>query len=175
MDEAWKDLIYQSRNYGERFEISTDGKIGNKLTGTILKLTVNRQGYLSVCVSLGSKSNLKLLKLHKVIAETFIENTENKPIINHKDGNKLNNSLENLEWCTYKENSQHALKMGLLVVRKGFECSRSKLTREDVIFIRNNYKPRDNKYGSRALGRKFGIDHMQILKVVNNITYGSLV
>ena len=58
------------------------------------------------------------LYIHRAIALAFIPNPENKPCINHKDGNKLNNSIDNLEWCTHQENMIHAGKTGLLYISR---------------------------------------------------------
>ena len=79
---------------------------------------------------------------HRLLGECFIENTENKPQINHKDGNKHNNSICNLEWSTNKENIQHSIKTGLkdLTFNKGEKNSRSILDNQKVREIKNKLK-----------------------------------
>lgn len=171
MKEIWKDLIYQGVNYGLYFEISSTGKIKNKKTKNILKLCIGKTGYYQVYVSLGSRKNGKTFKLHKALAETFIPNPYNYPIINHIDGNKLNNSLKNLEWCTYSYNQKHASLNGLHKSIAGSDNLTSKLSNDDVIYIRENYKPRDKEFGCRALAKKFGISHQNLLKVIKYERY----
>lgn len=117
MEEIWKDIkgfegVYQVSNFGRvkslaRPLIYKDGRRG-QLKEVILIGTVASHGYR--VISLGKK-NKKLL--HRVVAETFIPNEYNRTTINHKDGNKLNNHLDNLEWNTYGENCVHARKIGL--------------------------------------------------------------
>lgn len=77
----------------------------------ILKPTVNSCGYLMV--GFFTKKERINVNVHRAMAETFVPNPKNLPYINHKDGNKMNNSIENLEWCTAKENTQHAHDNGL--------------------------------------------------------------
>ena len=96
--EAWKPIL----NY-DNYEVSTFGKVRNKKTGRILK-AANNGGYYSVNLS-KIKGNYK--QVHRLVAETFFENPENKAHVNHKDKNGLNNCLSNLEWNTPKENNIH--------------------------------------------------------------------
>lgn len=69
-------------------------------------------GYLSATVRINNKKT-KAIFIHRMVAQTFIENPENKPEVNHKDGNKKNNNIQNLEWVTRKENAKHAYEHGL--------------------------------------------------------------
>lgn len=104
MEEIWKDIpdyegIYQASNLGNIKRIETQ---------RILKKYVNKtNGYAYIHLSKHNKT--KVLRVHRLIAKTFIENKNNKPYVNHKDGNKLNNNINNLEWCSQKENIQHAI------------------------------------------------------------------
>ena len=96
--EIWKII-----NNFDNYEVSTFGNVKNKKTGRILKASKSG-GYYNVNLS-KIKTNTK--QVHRLVAETFIENPENKLHVNHKDKNKLNNCLTNLEWCTPKENNIH--------------------------------------------------------------------
>ena len=108
--EEWKDLIYQNKIY-DFLEVSNNGKIRNKRNGHIYKLHPNTNGYLTVNISLGSRKHNKTFLVHKAVAESFIPNLENKPQVNHKDLNKTNNIVSNLEWVTNQENCIHAQKL----------------------------------------------------------------
>lgn len=169
MDEEWKPLIYQQKSF-PNFEVSNIGRLRNVNTGTIYKQHINKNGYYQVCVSLGGRNNKKVFRIHKAVAETFIQNPYNKPQVNHIDGNKINNCVDNLEWVTSLENSYHALKTGLMIPIKSNKDVR-RLTDDQAEYIRNNYIPYDKEFGSRALGRKFGITHVSIMDVLNNKTY----
>lgn len=93
------------------YEVSDKGEIRNVNTGRILKLKPNERGYYYT--NLSNESKYKTFRIHRLVAELFIPNPENKPEVNHKDGDKSNNSVDNLEWVTRRENKQHAYKLGL--------------------------------------------------------------
>lgn len=86
------------------------------------------------------KKKIHYLRAHRLVAEYFIPNPENKKWVNHKDGNKANNHHSNLEWVTPKENSQHAVKLGLMQNQKGEANNSSKLTEIQVRAIRDLIK-----------------------------------
>ena len=122
------------RNYKtlgiEDYEITVDGEIINRHTGRKIKPQPNGKGYLRV--SIGKK----LRFVHRLVAEKYVPNPEGKPQVNHKDGNKLNNCANNLEWVTNYENRRHAIKHDLHL--KGEKCPWAKLSKDQVCFIRNH-------------------------------------
>ncbi len=101
MEEEWRKIIGFSI-----YSISNYGSVRNDKTGKILKLAIDRYGYYKI--NLREKLKNRYATVHRLVAETFIPNHENKPQVNHKDGNKLNNTLDNLEWVTNAENVIHA-------------------------------------------------------------------
>lgn len=103
--ESWKEVT-------RLHEVSNKGNIRNTLTKKGLKPWVGTTGYYHIKILVNGKK--KNLKLHRLIAIAFIPNPENKKYVNHKDGNKLNNTVTNLEWCTHKENMEHASSTKLL-------------------------------------------------------------
>lgn len=110
--EIWKDIegyegLYQVSNFGR---VKSLNKYHHKRE-QILKPNLKSDGYYETSLSKNSKP--KWVRTHRLVAQAFIPNPENKPQINHKDGNKLNNCIENLEWVTNKENIDHAIAMGL--------------------------------------------------------------
>lgn len=101
--------------------VTEDGQIYSGLRdGIYLKQQENNKGYMTVRVTVGKEK--KVIRVHRAVAEAFIPNPMNKLQVNHKDGNKKNNSVDNLEWVTNKENAVHAMKYGLW--ENVFEASR---------------------------------------------------
>lgn len=174
MEEIWKTLIYQQNEY-QKFEVSNNGNLRNANTKKIYSKYLNHQGYYQVCVSLGSRHDKKVFKIHRAVAETFIPNKEYKPTINHIDGNKLNNNINNLEWATYSENTIHAVNNGLIIPLQGTQKSQARFSRDEVKYIRKNYIPKDEVFGCCALAKKFGVHHSAISNIVNYKSYKDVV
>jgi hypothetical protein len=131
-EQIWKDVI----GYEGLYQVSNLGNVkslGNKFSRKerLLKLSFQSKGYLTVVLQKDAKR--KMVLVHRIVAEHFIHNVESKPQINHIDGNKTNNAIENLEWVSHRENLNHAIKNNLTL--KGEENRNSKLKDVDVIKI----------------------------------------
>lgn len=106
INEIWKDID----GYEEKYKVSNLGRVKSinyNSTGKekILKPVKDKDGYLFVILS--KKGKCKRFSVHRLVAQTFIENPNNLPFINHKDENKTNNSVENLEWCDRRYNNNY--------------------------------------------------------------------
>lgn len=153
--EIWKDIegwegIYQVSNLGRIKKI-----LGKK--EKILSLYTTG-GYYGVSFR---KPNVhKHYRVHRLIAQAFIPNPENKPFINHIDGNKKNNALSNLEWCTHQENITHAFRI--------LEHGNMKLSMEDVESIRNL---EINSMNVKAISKQYNVDYQVVAHLLKNESY----
>lgn len=140
--------------------VSDTGDVKNTRTHRYLHNFCGKDGYLRVQIT----GETKLV--HRLVAEAFLPIEAGKDFVNHKDGNKQNNNVSNLEWCTRSENMKHAYRMGLKN-SCGAKNGRSKLTEDDVAFIRRHHKAYDKKFGTGALAKKFGVARQTISAVVS--------
>ena len=179
--EEWRGAVYQGVDYSWRFEVSTCGRIRSALTGRIYSYGYGTGGYQQVCISVfGRRLNVRI---HRCVAETYLQNPEGYEIVNHIDGCKQHNWVENLEWCTRRENYFHAVGMELIdydvPARLGYlshigvysgSCNgMAKLTEADVVKIRTEYIPRGGgRRGNRKeLAKQFCVSPGLISKVVS--------
>lgn len=112
MEEIWKDV----KGYEGHYKISNLGKVETLKKDRKLLKFIKRSGYNYASLSMNGKR--KNEAVHRLVAKHFIENPLNKEMVNHKDGNKQNNNVLNLEWVTVKENNQHAFNTGLMDSKK---------------------------------------------------------
>lgn len=164
MVEVWKDV----NGYEGKYKISNLGRLKNK-RGEFINGS-NIHGYIRVML-FGDKK-VKTISIHRLVAIHFIENDNNKPYVNHIDGNKQNNRVDNLEWCTQAENIQHSIENGLKT-DCGENSKKHKLTKEDVNFIRTRYIPRDKIYSAKELAKKFNISRREIYRVIKGEVFQS--
>lgn len=155
--ELWSDVV----GYETMFSVSSVGRVLGKRSGRVLKSNVNKQGREQISTKIGGRKGIAVcFKVHRLVAEAFLPNPEEKPTVNHLDGDPLNNVLSNLEWATHSENVKHAFDTGLNVARKGCDNPRALLSQEAVDYIRKN----PSKLTSRKLGEMFKVSHVTILE-----------
>ena len=161
-DEEW-------RNFSEHYQISTYGRVKSfwGKTPKILKPQLHCTGYL--CIGLRLNGKRKICRIHRLVAEVFIPNPDNKPQVNHGDGHPLNNHLSNLTWATGSENTQHAYATGLR--KSGEENFNAELTHEQVEWCRNAFIPNDREFGASALARKLGKNATVVWQALHGQTY----
>lgn len=146
-DEMWEDLIY--KNIKPMYEVSTYGNVRNKLTGKMMSHCHNEKGYAMVglMTDANSKRN-KCFKTHLLVSNTFLDapSSSEKLTVNHKNGNKDDNSIYNLEWVTFSENIKHSYREGLNTPRRGTLNGNNKysekMIREICELISQNTKPK---------------------------------
>jgi hypothetical protein len=159
--EVWKPI----KGYEDFYEVSNTGKIRSLPhptkrvgTGKVLKAHLSNQGYFIVRYRRPDERAVKAFLVHREFAKAFIPNPHNLSDVNHKDGNKINNSIENLEWCSHTDNVRHAFKTGL--VASGEDRKASRLTSKAVKEIREKYIPRT--YSQYKLAKEYGVSQSTI-------------
>ena len=105
--EIWKEID----GYNGRYQVSSWGRVRNAETGKIIKPYKNDKGYLKVGLKIPGERIPHKHRVNRLVAIAFIDNPDNLPQVNHKDGNKENNSFSNLEWISNKDNQSHATRM----------------------------------------------------------------
>lgn len=173
VNEEWRDI----EGFGGFYQVSNTGRVrsygGRNGRGKgewyLRALSKNHDGYLKVRLIQGDKDISQ--RVHTLVARAFIPNPDNLETVNHKDGDKTNNNVENLEWADRSEQMIHAYKLGLKKPIRGSKNALSKLSDDDVRYIRSHYKPRTRGYSTVALAEQFGVTNVVIGKVVRGETY----
>ncbi len=155
--------FYQVTDLGMVYSVPRVDVQGKIVGGNYLKLSNNGKGYFKVLLSKNGVH--KRVYIHRLVAEHFLENKENKPCVNHKNGDTSNNSTDNLEWCTYKENAKHSFdvlgRQGVMTGRFGKNHNRSKTYLQ--FDMQGNFIK--EWYSSYEIQRELGILQQNISKV----------
>lgn len=171
MKEEWKDI----KGYENYYQISNYGRVksfiwfnGHEYVHKEKILKPQNNKYLTV--RLAKNKKIKQYTIHRLVAIHFIPNVNNKLYVNHKDGNKYNNKIDNLEWCSAKENTQHAYKNGLI----------TRITNRKKTAILNNVKNAWKKTRKRVnqydLAGNFIKEYKSISEAgkINNIPFSNI-
>jgi hypothetical protein len=150
MSEEWKD-------WNDYYQVSSKGRVWSKKRNRFLKLSPDGKGYPQF------DFRGKFYRVHRLVADLFLCNPDNKSQVNHKNGNKCDNRVENLEWVTPAENSKHAHATGLKN-HKGENHPKAKLTSEDVKNIKRDLV--DAYKGQRKhLANKYNVSEVAIYDI----------
>lgn len=170
--EIWKDVIgyenmYQVSNFGNVKSLKRKKWNGYGYQEVVEKLLSQKlhQGYKYV--NLCGFDKQKLVGVHRLVAFAFLDNPDNKKYVNHKDNNPSNNYVDNLEWCTQKENIQYSVSQGRF--NQGILSPRTKFTEQDILMIRQRIA---NKEISQCkLAKELGVTQNCISEIVNRQTW----
>ena len=132
------------------------------IKGRILTIQTDANGYKYIHLNKSGKS--KAFKIHVLVARAFIKNPKGHPFVNHKDGNKANNNVTNLEWCTQSENEKHAHSIGLKN-HKGENHPISQFSNEQILEVRRMFEK--DKLSQREIGRKMNMNYKTVHKIVH--------
>lgn len=172
--EIWKDVVGQETRYCvsnlgnihslDRVTITLRGS--RTLKGRTLKPSLSKRGYYVFNLLYSGKQ--KITTVHRLVAIAFLPNSKNLLEVNHINGIKTDNRVENLEWCTHQENMEHAFKNNLVNSSFGEKHPKSKLTNIQVIKIRLRLK---NGETPAVLSREFGISNSAMSQIKLGRTY----
>lgn len=163
MEEIWKDI----NGYEGLYKVSNLGRIRSYRRRKPLSPIEDRNGYYKI--NLTKDKEMKTYRIHRLVASCFIDNIDNKPEVNHIDGNKKNNNIDNLEWVTRSENESHSYRTGLRSGKKGVMHHNCKITEEIVIKIREMWDT--GEYVQREIAEKFNIKTNNVWKIINGIRW----
>ena len=158
-----RQLVYNGETY-ENFTITKHGKIKNLKTNHVYKISYDTHGYCMVYLPMGKRGMVKAIRVHKAVAETFIPNPDNLPVVHHKDENKGNPDWTNLEWVSSKKNTEYHHNE----LKKNTEYfNNRKLNKDDIEKIKSYAS-----YMSRAeIAKMFNVSKTTIINLLNGKYY----
>jgi hypothetical protein len=154
------EILFDIVGYEGLYSVSKDAKVYSWKTKKYLKPQLQNNGYVTVGLYLNKKS--KVIPVHRIVAQAFLPNPLSLRTVNHKDFDKTNNNVSNLEWMTHQENSLHSTNRGIV---SGENNGNSKLTKQQVIEIRQKYKFR--KYTYLDLSKEYGVLKTYVGRIIN--------
>ncbi len=174
--EEWRSVegyegAYEVSNFGRVRSLTrmVASKAGSRrlLRGRVLRLGVDSNGYLHFSARLDG--TCRTVKVHQLVARTFVAGASDGKQVNHKDGVKANNASSNLEWVSASENILHAVRTGLRVAVCGEQQPAAKLSEAQVLEIRRI--AREGQYSQKKIARMFGVCQMTISHIVSRSTW----
>lgn len=162
------EIIKDIKGFEGRYTISNLGVVRSKLTNIVMKPNITKFGYARVNLRKEKSREYKSYFIHRLVASHFLSNPTNLPEVNHKDCNRLNNSIDNLEWVSKEDNIRHSFKYGS-ASHKGLRNPNSKLNLEDIDAIRALRKTR--RFYNTQIAKMFRVSSTTIDLIVKNVTW----
>lgn len=171
MIEQWKDVV----GYEGLYQVSSHGRVKTMARlhredrpymkqERLLNPPINSTGYPQVTLYKEKKGTIH--SVHKLVATAFLRRNPEHQVVNHIDGNKTNNRIDNLEWCTYGHNQAHAIRTGLIKIHSGENHYASMLTNKQRLDIYNAYK---SGIKQAQLASRYGLAQQTISKIIKSI------
>lgn len=173
--EKWR----HAKGFSDRYYVSNMGRIfttsahNKKNNPAIMKPALDFDKRKDATGYLRTVIDGRSIRVHRVIAQTWIPNPENKPFVNHKNGNKTDNRAENLEWCTNSENQLHAYRTGLEKPMRGEKNPKSKMTDEQVRRFKQEWA-HDRKMSRKQYAEKLGVTEAAIKDIIRGRSWSWL-
>lgn len=161
VDDYTPEYFVDVKGYEGKYRVSNKGRVYSLLNDMFRVSTIGGRGYYEV--GLHNNGKRKTVKIHRLIANHFISNPKKKKEVNHIDGDKTNNSISNLEWCTRRENNKHARLTGLNK-DMGETHHNAKLKESDILMIR---ELRSSGLTHREIASKFNVTRKCITSILN--------
>ena len=152
------------------YGVSPDGRVKNMLTDVVLSPFFTSGDYLCVTIQFSGRNQRSTVKVHRLVAQAFLENPFDKPYVNHIDGNKQNNAVGNLEWVTPLENNIHAVDTGLIAV--GEDAPASILSEKNVLEVIDRLRA---GHRNIDIARDFNVAHNTVDDIRCNRTWRHIV
>lgn len=153
----WRKIIIDGEE--TMYSVSDTGEVRNDKTNYILKKLISSRGYYTIRLSVNKKCSCTK-QVHRLVCNAFLPNIYNKPFVNHIDGNKLNNNIKNLEWCTHQENIIHAIKTGL--IKTELDLNVIEKINEDL---------QKKNLSQRQIAKKYNTSETMISRIKKNKSY----
>ena len=163
--------VYIINGEKTKYMVSDYGNVYSKITDRLLTLSLNDAGYYRVNLTHNGKVYMK--RVHILVATAFIPNYDNKLTVNHKDGDKINNHVDNLEWATYAENTQHAFKTGLNKGPRGVLNAKCIYTEEQIRHVCELLST--GKYSTSKIFKLTGVKALTIRHIRKKIRWKHIV
>ena len=159
------EVIRDIKGFEGRYTISNLGIVRSRLTNKIMKPNITKFGYARVNLRKAKSREYKSYFIHRLVAMHFLDNPNNLPEVNHKDCNRLNNIVTNLEWISKEDNIRHSFIYGS-ASHKGLRNPNSKLNLEDIKGLH-----RTNRFYNTQIAKLFRVSSSTIDNIINNVTW----